>query len=30
LIADLRAMVREYAEPTTTEELWATGLGVPP
>jgi hypothetical protein len=28
LIAPLRALVSGYEEPTTTEELWATGLGV--
>jgi hypothetical protein len=27
LIAPLRSLVHGYAEPTTTEELWATGLG---
>lgn len=27
LIAPLRALVSGYEEPTTTEELWATGLG---
>jgi hypothetical protein len=27
LIAPLRALVSSYEEPTTTEELWATGLG---
>jgi hypothetical protein len=27
LIAPLRALVHGYEEPTTTEELWATGLG---
>jgi hypothetical protein len=31
LIPPLLALVREYdPEPTTTEELWATGLGVTP
>jgi hypothetical protein len=30
LIAPLRALVCGYDEPTTTEELWATGLGVAP
>ena len=31
LIAPLRALVRGYdPEPTTTEELWATGLGAAP
>jgi hypothetical protein len=31
LIAPLRALVRDYdPEPTTTEELWATGLGAAP
>ena len=30
LIAPLRAMVHGYDEPTTTEELWATGLGKDP
>jgi hypothetical protein len=31
LIAPLRALVREYdPEPTTTEKLWATGLGAAP
>jgi hypothetical protein len=28
LIAPLRALVSGYEEPTTTEELWATGLGL--
>jgi hypothetical protein len=28
LIAPLWALVSSYEEPTTTEELWATGLGV--
>jgi hypothetical protein len=27
LIAPLQALVCGYEEPTTTEELWATGLG---
>jgi hypothetical protein len=27
LIPPLRALVHGYEEPTTTEELWATGLG---
>jgi hypothetical protein len=27
LIALLQALVSSYEEPTTTEELWATGLG---
>jgi hypothetical protein len=27
LIAPLRALVSSYEEPTSTEELWATGLG---
>jgi hypothetical protein len=30
LIAPLRALVSSYEEPTTTEELWATGLGALP
>jgi hypothetical protein len=30
LIAPLRALVSSYEEPTTTEELWATGLGTLP
>jgi hypothetical protein len=30
LIAPLRAVVSGYEEPTTTEELWATGLGTLP
>jgi hypothetical protein len=30
LIAPLRALVSSYEEPTTTEELWATGLDVQP
>jgi hypothetical protein len=30
LIAPLRALVSGYEEPTTTEELWATGLGALP
>jgi hypothetical protein len=31
LIAPLRALVRDYnPEPTTTDELWATGLGAAP
>jgi hypothetical protein len=30
LIAPLRALVSGYEEPTTTEELWATGLGAAP
>jgi hypothetical protein len=30
LIAPLRAIVRRYDEPTTTEELWATGIGAAP
>jgi hypothetical protein len=31
LIAPLRALIREYdPEPTTTEELWATGLDAAP
>jgi hypothetical protein len=30
LIAPLRALVRDYQVPTTTEELWATGLGMDP
>jgi hypothetical protein len=30
LIAPLRALVHGYEEPTTTEELWATGLGADP
>jgi hypothetical protein len=27
LIGPLRALISDYVEPTTTEELWATGLG---
>jgi hypothetical protein len=27
LIAPLRALISSYEEPTTTAELWATGLG---
>jgi hypothetical protein len=27
LIPPLRALVHGYEEPTTTDELWATGLG---
>jgi hypothetical protein len=30
LIAPLRGLVRDYDEPTATEELWATGLGAAP
>jgi hypothetical protein len=30
LIAPLRAVVSGNEEPTTTEELWATGLGAAP
>ena len=30
LLAPLRAIVTRYEEPTTTEELWATGLGIAP
>jgi hypothetical protein len=30
LIAPLQAIVSSYEEPTTTEELWATGLGALP
>ena len=30
LIAPLRDLVHGYEEPTTTEELWATGLGAAP
>jgi hypothetical protein len=30
LLAPLRAIVIGYQEPTTTEELWATGLGEDP
>jgi ankyrin repeat protein len=30
LITPLRALVHGYEEPTTTEELWATGLGAAP
>jgi hypothetical protein len=26
-LAQRRALVSSYEEPTTTEELWATGLG---
>jgi hypothetical protein len=29
LLAPLTAMVHDYEEPTTTDELWATGLGAP-
>jgi hypothetical protein len=30
LLAPLRAIVTGYQEPTTTEELWATGIGTAP
>jgi hypothetical protein len=30
LITPLRALIRGYDEPTTSEELWATGLGDEP
>jgi hypothetical protein len=28
LLPELQALVHDYEEPTTTDEFWATGLGV--